>query len=91
MLRKNYIKEDCDKSSNKEKYELKHLLQKINSRNQESRDGKTYKRASSACVHFFLHRIKYVLNFTLFCPKSDLCCNFTLHGGNTYGFKFCKF
>ena len=36
------------------------------------REGKTYKRASNACVNF----LKSVPNFTLFCCKSELCCNF---------------
>ena len=37
---------------------------------------KTYKRASNACVIFFLSRVKSVLNITVFCCKSEKCCNF---------------
>ena len=42
------------------------------------RDGKTYKRASNACVNFFLAWVNYEPNFTLFCRESELCCNFVL-------------
>ena len=49
------------------------------------KNGKTYKRASIACVKFFLTMVKYVQNFTLFCHKIDLCCDFRNLGGNTYG------
>ena len=41
-------------------------------------DGKTYERASNACVNFFLVRVKYVPNFTVFCRESEKCCNFAL-------------
>ena len=37
------------------------------------RDGKTYERASNACVNFFLALVKSVQNFTLFCRKNELC------------------
>ena len=39
-------------------------------------DGKTFKRASNACVNFFLARVKSVPNFTVFCCKSEGCRNF---------------
>ena len=42
------------------------------------RDGKTFQRASNAGVNFFLARVKWVPNFTLFCCKSELCCDFAL-------------
>ena len=38
---------------------------------------KTYKRASNACVNFFLARVKSVPNFTVFC-RSKECCNCAL-------------
>ena len=45
-----------------------------------SRDGKMYKRASNACVHFIIVWVKSVTNSMLLCRKSDLCCNFALFG-----------
>ena len=41
----------------------------------KSRDGKTYKRASNACVNFFIVLVKSVINSTLFCCKSEICCD----------------
>ena len=40
------------------------------------RNGKTYERASNACVKNFLAWIKSVPNFTMFCRKNELCRNF---------------
>ena len=40
----------------------------------------TFKRASKACVIYFLALVKYVPNFTLFCRESELCCNFSILG-----------
>ena len=37
---------------------------------------KTYERASNAHVNFFLAHVKSVPNFTLFCRKNELCCDF---------------
>ena len=56
-----------------------------------TRDGKTYKRASNACVNFFLGRVKYVPNFTLFCRKSELCRNFALLGVILMAFNLVRF
>ena len=42
-----------------------------------ARDGKTYGRASNACVSFFLARVKSLPNVTLF-HKNELCHNFAL-------------
>ena len=44
------------------------------------RDRKTFQRASNAGAFFFLARVKFVPNFTLFCRKSELGCNFALFG-----------
>ena len=54
----------------------RHTLFRLPSR----RDGKTFQRASNAGVNCFLPRVKCVPNFTLFCCKSELCCNFALFG-----------
>ena len=43
-----------------------------------NRDGRKYERASNVCVKFFLARVKSVPNFTLFCCKNELCCDFVL-------------
>ena len=40
-----------------------------------------FQRASNAGVHFFLARVKFVPNFTLFYRKSELCRDFALLGG----------
>ena len=53
---------------------------------EQGRDGKTYKRASYACVNFFLGFVKYVPNFTLFCCKSELCRDFSFFLGINYDF-----
>ena len=45
-----------------------------------ARDGKMFQRASNAGVNFFLARVKFVPNFTLFCHKSELCRDFALFG-----------
>ena len=45
-----------------------------------NRDGKMFQRASNAGLHFFLARVKFVPNFTLFCCKNELCCDFALFG-----------
>ena len=42
------------------------------------RDGKTYERASNACVNFVLAWMKSVQNFTLFCCENELCRDFAL-------------
>ena len=39
-----------------------------------------FQRASNAGVKFFLARVKFVSNFTLFCRKSELSRNFVLFG-----------
>ena len=44
------------------------------------RDGKVYKRASNARVNFFIVWVKSVTNSTLFCCKSELCCDFEIFG-----------
>ena len=41
---------------------------------------KTYVRASNVCVNLFVVLVKSVTNSTLFCRKSELCCNFFLLG-----------
>ena len=56
-----------------------------------SRFGKTYKRASNACVNFFLAWVKYVPNFTLFCRESELCCDFALLGVILMAFNLVSF
>ena len=43
--------------------------------------------ASNAGVNFFLARVKFVPNFTLFCCKSELCRDFAFLGG----IFFCTF
>ena len=43
--------------------------------------GKKNKRASNACVKFFLGWIKSVPKFTLFCRESKLCCELVFWGG----------
>ena len=55
------------------------------------RDGKTYKRASNACVNFFIAWVKYVLNFTLICCESELCCDFALLGVILMAFSLVSF
>ena len=51
------------------------------------RDGeKTYDLASNTCVIFFIVWVKSVINSTLFCCKSELCCDFAFFWGDTYGF-----
>ena len=42
------------------------------------RDGKTYERASNACINFFLAWVKSLPNFTLLCCKNELCRDFAL-------------
>ena len=43
------------------------------------RDGaKPNERVSNACVNFFIVWVKFVINSTLFCGESELCCNFVL-------------
>ena len=56
-----------------------------------ARDGKTYKRASNACVNFFLGWVKYVPNLTLFCRISELSCDFALFGVKLMAFNLVKF
>ena len=46
----------------------------------ELRDGKTYKRASNACVIFFFALVKSVPSLKLFCRQSELCHGFALFG-----------
>ena len=55
------------------------------------RDGKTYKRASNACVNFFLAWVKSLPNLTLFCCKSYLCRNITLLGVKLMAFNLVNF
>ena len=43
-----------------------------------SRDGKTYERASNACVKKVLARVKSLLNFAVVCRESEEYCNFAL-------------
>ena len=50
------------------------VIQKVN------RDGKTYERASNACVKMFIVWVKSVTNSTLFGRESELCCDFALFG-----------
>ena len=40
-----------------------------------------FQRASNAGVNFFLARVIFVPNLTLFCRKSELCHDFALLGG----------
>ena len=55
------------------------------------RDGKTYKRASNACVSFFLGWVKSVPNFRLFCCESELCRDFGFLGVIFMAVKFVNF
>ena len=50
-----------------------------------------YKRAFNTCVNFFLARVKYVRNFTLFCRKSELFCDFALLGVKLMPFNLVNF
>ena len=50
------------------------------------RDGKKFQPASNAGVNFFLAPVKCVPKFTLFCCKSELCCDFPLFGVILKGF-----
>ena len=43
------------------------------------RGGKTYERASNACVNLFLALVKSFQIFTLFCCKNEFCCNFAFY------------
>ena len=54
------------------------------------RVGKTFQRASNAGVNFFLAQVKCVPNFTLFCCKSELCCDFALFWVIPKGFYLVK-
>ena len=56
-----------------------------------TRDGKTYKRASNACVYFFIVWVKSVTNSTLFCHESELCCNFAFFGVILMDFNLVNF
>jgi len=42
-------------------------------------------------IQAFLSLLKYVLNFTLFCRKSELCCNFALIGVILMDFNLVSF
>ena len=53
--------------------------------------GKTYERASNACVNFFLPWVKSVPSFTLFCCKNELYRNFALCRVILMGFTMVKF
>ena len=57
----------------------------------QTRDGKTFQRASNAGVNFFLARVKCVPNFTLFCCKSELCRDFAVFGVILKGFYLVNF
>ena len=52
---------------------------------------KMYKRASDACVNFFLACIKYVSSLMLFCRKSELCCDFVFLGIILMAFNLVSF
>ena len=52
---------------------------------------KTYKRASNACVNFFIVWVKSVTKSTLFCRESELCCDFALLGVILMAFNLVSF